>query len=68
MNNMMVVIVALLTALLICVLVICKLLDMLDEKDSGVEDLLEENNELRLRIGELMCKGNVSQQIGRWSA
>ena len=67
MNNMMVVIVTLLTALLICVLVICKLLDVLDEKDRGVEGLLEENNELRLKIGELMCKANVSQQIRGWS-
>ena len=67
MNNMMVVIVTLLTALLICVLVICKLLDVLDEKDRGVEGLLEENNELRLKIVELMCKANVSQQIRGWS-
>ena len=64
--NMLVVVVALLVALLICIIVICKLMDMVETKDDEAEDLLQENNELRIKIGELMCAENLRKEIGRW--
>ena len=42
-------------ALVSLIIAIYDLIGALEEKDEGIADLLKENNELRLKIGELMC-------------